>query len=195
MKTFITILIVIISTIPMASQNTCMYGSESHTEGEPGQKGLQNAVDTMVKKLYMNTPITLTTTDTGLPSAIAKDGAYFINYSSATLNALLDEDPNLWFPVFTHLVGHIKSVDMTRTPFFPAKDTKKEHPDDPEFLQRRERWADRYAGKLFSKEPGMSFEESLRLYKLSLKHLGGHTEIWSNQERLEHFTQGYNGDY
>jgi len=117
MKTFITILIVIISTIPMVSQNACVYGSTSYVKGKPGQEGLQNAVNTMVKRLYMHTPITLTTTDTGLPSAIVKDGDYFINYSSSTLNTLLDEDTALWFPVLAHLVGHIKSADISRSPF------------------------------------------------------------------------------
>ncbi len=194
MKTYIGILLIICSTMSMTAQNACVYGSESYIEGAPGQQALQNAVNTMVKRLYINTPITLTTTDDGLPSAIVKDGKYFISYSSSMLNALLDEDPSLWFPVLAHLAGHIRSADISRSPFSDADDTEKEHPR-LELLEIRERWADRYAGLVFSKEPGMSFEESLRLYRLSLKHLGGHTEIWSNQERLEHFTQGYNGDY
>lgn len=194
MKAHITILILILSTISMTSQNACVYGSKSYLGGEPGQQGLQNAVNTMVKRLYMRTPITLKTTDTGLPSAIVKDGEYFISYSSSMLNTLMDEESVLWFPVLAHLVGHIRSADISRAPFSNANDTEKEHPR-LELLQIRERWADRYAGQIFSKEPGMSFEESLRLYRLSLKHLGGHTEIWSNQERLDHFTQGYNGDY
>jgi len=195
MKTYITILSLIFSVTFMTSQNACAYGSISYVEGESGQKGLQNAVNTMVKRLYMHTPITLTTTDTGLPAAIVKDGRYFISYSTSMLNTLLDEDSILWFPVLAHLVGHIRSADISRAPFSDADDTEKEHPNDLELLQIRERWADRYAGLVFSKEPGMSFEEALRLYKSSLKHLGGHTEIWSNQKRLDHFTQGYNGDY